>query len=206
MARDNPERQHTGADLPRECLLNPQVRLIGEIGETMLSNMLDQLAKLNGDEEIVAVEISTPGGDAEIGRRMIVEIDLVRERMANTRFVFVGKSAIYSAGTTLMSAFPPADRFLTDEAMLLIHCRQLEKTVELTGPIRGSMPKVEALLQQMETGVELEKEHFERLITGSDVTMDELLEKALYNWYVPAGQALERGLIAGVLSTTEART
>jgi len=194
MARDNP-----GATLQRECVLNPQVRLIGSVDEAMLQAMLDQLASLTGDEDIVAVEISTLGGDAEIGRRMILEMDLVRERLPHCRFVFIGKSAVYSAGTTLMSAFPVRDRFLTAEAMLLIHCRQLEKTVELAGPIRSSLPLVEALCHQIRTGLELEKEHFERLIDGSDVSMEELLEKALYNWYLPAEEALQRRLIGGVV-------
>lgn len=113
--------------------------------------------------------------------------------------MFVGKSAVYSAGTTLMSAFKREDRFLTADATLLIHCRQLEKTVELAGPIRSSLPLVEALRHQIETGIALEKEHFERLIAGSDVTMAELLEKALYNWYVPAENALQQKLVAGIV-------
>jgi ATP-dependent protease ClpP protease subunit len=198
MARDNPVAE-TGAALPRECVLNPQVRLIGEVCDNMLRVMLDQLAKLSGDEEIAAVEISTLGGDAEIGRRMILEMDLARERLPNCRFVFIGKSAVYSAGTTLMAAFPVRDRFMTAEAMLLIHCRQLNKTVELSGPLRSSLPLVQALCHQIKTGIELEKGHFERLIEGSDVTMDELLEKALYSWYLSAQDALQRGLIAGIV-------
>jgi ATP-dependent protease ClpP protease subunit len=198
MAPDNPV-EATGAALPRGCVLNPHVRLIGEVCDDMLRLMLDQLAKLSGDEKIVAIEISTLGGDAEIGRRMILEIDLVRERLPKCRFVFVGKSAVYSAGTTLMSAFPVRDRFLTDEAVLLLHSRQLDKTVHLSGPIRSSLPLAEALCHQIRTGIMLEEQHFARLIEGSDVTMDELLEKALYNWYVPAEDALRRGLIAGIV-------
>jgi ATP-dependent protease ClpP protease subunit len=133
MARDNPGEGNSGAPLPRECVLNPQVRLIGEVSDVMLVKLLDQLAKLTGDEQVVAIEISTLGGDAEIGRRMILEMDLVRERLPECRFVFVGKSAVYSAGTTLMSAFKREDRFLTAEAMLLIHCRQLERPWSFQG-------------------------------------------------------------------------
>jgi ATP-dependent protease ClpP protease subunit len=185
--------------LLRECVLNPRIRLLGDVNEDMLKALLDGLAKLSGEEETVAVEISTVGGDAEVGRRMVLEMDLVRERLPQCRFVFVGKSAVYSAGTTLMSAFNREDRYLTSEAKLLIHCRQLEKTVELSGPIRGSPPKVEALLHQIHTGLTLEKDHFERMIEGSDVTMGELFEKALYNWYLSAQDALQRKLIAGIL-------
>lgn len=197
MARDNPEAGRAAPS--RELVLTPQVRLIGEFNEEKLRALVDQFAKLTGDEETVAIEITTLGGDAEMARRAVLEVDLVRERLPNCRFVFIGKSAVYSAGVTLMAAFPKADRFLTAEATLLIHCRQLDKDLQLSGPMRASLPKVEALCQQIETGIAIEIEHFERLIAGSDVTMDELLEKALYNWYLPAGEAAERGLIAGVL-------
>ena len=98
-----------------------------------------------------------------------------------------------------MAAFPREDRFLTSDAMLLIHCRQLDRTLEISGPMRASIPEIEALCHQMKTGIEVEKRNFARLIEGSDVTMDELLEKALYNWYVPAEEARERGLIGGIV-------
>ena len=65
--------------------------------------------------------------------------------------------------------------------------------------MRASRPKIEALLHQIDTGVELEVQNFHKLIVGSEITIDELLEKALYNWYVPASEAFNRGLIAGVI-------
>ena len=58
---------------------------------------------------------------------------------------------------------------------------------------------MEALLHQIDCGLRLEEENFERLVKGSDVGMDELLENALYNWYVPANEALRRGLVAGLV-------
>jgi ATP-dependent protease ClpP protease subunit len=197
MARDNPAP--VGAPLARTLVLTPRVRLNGEITDDTLRGLLNQLDTLSGDEATVAIEISTLGGDAEIARRMVLEMDLARERLPNVRFVFLGKTAVYSAGVTFMAAFAREDRFLTSDAVLLIHCRQLEKTVELQGPLRGSLPLVEALCHQLKTGIALETENFERLISGSDVDIEELRAKALYNWYVPATEALERGLIAGIV-------
>jgi hypothetical protein len=52
---------------------------------------------------------------------------------------------------------------------------------------------------ELETGIRLEEEAFEKLIVGTDVSMDELLEKALHNWYVPAQEAVELGLVAGIV-------
>ncbi|WP_305095537.1 peptidase S14 [Croceibacterium aestuarii] len=178
----------------------PPVSLLGEVTDESVRTLIEQLrdAEKQG-EDPVTVEISTLGGDAEAARRMVLEIDLARQRLAPRRLLFLGKTTVYSAGVTLMAGFPREDRFLTRDTMLLIHCRQLDETLEISGPLRGSRAKVQALLHQIDIGVKLEVENFQRLIEGSDVTMDELLEKALYNWYVPAEVALERGLVAGLI-------
>ncbi len=85
----------------------------------------------------------------------------------------------------------------------MIHCRKLDKTVELSGPIRSSLPLVEALKAQIETGIALEERNFRRLIDGSDVSLDEVFERALYNWYLDSAAALDRGLVAGVIGQPE---
>lgn len=176
----------------------PHVSLLGEVNEQAVIALLDGLREPAGDGDVI-VEITSPGGDAEMARRMVLEVDLARERLAPRRLVFLGKTIVYSAATTLMSAFPREDRWLTADAMVMIHCRQLDKDLNLSGPIRASLPKVEALRAQLKTGIELETEHFERLISGSDVTMDELLEKGLHNWYLTAREVLDRGLVAGIV-------
>lgn len=164
----------------------------------MAKDLRDRLLDLDQGSDTVAVEMTTLGGDAEMARRMVLDIDQARERLAPRRLVFIGKTVVYSAGVTVMSAFPREDRFLTADAMLLIHCRQLEKTVEIQGPMRASLPEVEALLHQMKTGIDLETRNFERLVAGSQVKLDDLFGKALYNWYVPADEALVLGLVAGI--------
>lgn len=165
----------------------------------MAQTFRDKLAEPVEGDEPIAIEMTTLGGDPEMARRMIFDLDAARERLKPRRIVFHGKSVVYSAGATFMAGFPREDRFLASDAMLLIHCRQLDKTIELQGPIRSNKPLIEALLHEFECGIELEVENFERLIEGSDVAMDELLEKALYNWYIPAREALDRGLVAGIV-------
>lgn len=190
----------TSAELPpRELLHKPQIRLLGEVNENMLLTLLDGLAEAEGGSGPLAIEVTTLGGDAEIGRRIVLELDLARERLQGRRLVFIGKTIVYSAGTTIMSAFPREDRFLSDDAVLLIHTRQLERTVDLSGPIRASLPLVNAVCEQLKLGVRLEEEGFERLIAGSDIVMEELLDKALHNWYVTTDEALERGLVAAIV-------
>lgn len=189
---------------PPAGILAAQVSLTGEFTEEMACSVIDQLRKADDGDDTVTLEVTTLGGDAEFARRVVLEVDLARERIKPRRLLFLGKTVVYSAGVTLMSAFPREDRFLTSDATLLIHCRQLDKTVEISGPMRSSLPQVRSLCHQIELGLEKEEANFRRLIKGSDVTMDELLEKALCNWYVPAEEALERGLIAGVVDPAEA--
>jgi ATP-dependent protease ClpP protease subunit len=189
---------------PPAQILEAQVSLMGEVTEDMACSLIEQLGKVESGDQPVTVEMTTLGGDAEFARRMVLEVDLARERLKPRRLVFLGKTVVYSAGVTLMSAFPREDRFLTSDATLLIHCRQLDKTVEVSGPMRSSLPQVRSLCHQMELGLELEEANFRRLIEGSDVEMDELLGKALCNWYVPAEEALKRGLIAGIVDSQQA--
>jgi len=182
----------------------PQISLVGDIDKFSVERFLDQLGtaeKAGGD---IAVELTTLGGDPEMARRIVLEIDRARARLSG-RFLFLGKTVVYSAGATIMSGFPRADRWLSADAMLMIHCRKLDKTVELSGPIRSSLPLIEALKAQIETGIALEETNFRRLIQGSDVSLEEVFERALYNWYLDAAEALRRGLVAGILSAGTAQ-
>lgn len=186
------------SDVP-SGLLDAQISLIGEVNDQMAGSLIDQLREVDPGEDPVTFEVTTLGGDPEMARRMILEVDLARERLKPRRLVFLGKTTVYSAGVTFMAAFPREDRYLTADATLLIHVRQLEKTVQLSGPMRASLPRLRALCHEVETGKQLEEANFKRLIEGSRVSMDELLEKALYNWYVPAEEAVELGLVAGIV-------
>jgi len=193
MARD----QAPAAAAPT-VLTHPQISLIGEIDKFAVERFLDQLGAAERAGGDVALEVTTLGGDPELARRIVWEIGAARERLGS-RFLFLGKTTIYSAGITIMSAFPCADRWLTADAMLMIHGRQLDKTVEIMGPMRASLPQVESLRAEIETALALEDQGFRRLIEGSDIGFDEIAEKASANWYLPAREALRRRLVAGIL-------
>ena len=190
MARDDP-------GLPA-VLKRPQISLLGTVDEMMLQSLAEQLGNLPDGRDPVALELTTLGGDAELGRRAMLDIQEARARLQPRRFVFLGKTVVYSAGLTLMSGFPREDRYLAADAVLLIHCRQLEQDLKLSGPLRSSLPLLRAKCHELETGIRLEEEAFENLIAGSQVTMDEVLEKGLYNWYVPAEEAVKLELVAGI--------
>jgi ATP-dependent protease ClpP protease subunit len=172
--------------------------LLGELTEDRAADFLSQLAELLRNAATLVVAVTTNGGDAELARRVMLEIDVVRQRLGR-RLVFVGKTQVHSAGVTIMSAFPKRDRYLSRDTTLLIHSRQLEKSVELAGPIVLSMPRIRALLAEMELGLSLEEQSFERLIEGSDIGMDELRRRAPENWYLTAEEAHRRGLVEALL-------
>ena len=191
MARDDTPPQ---LNLPR-----PQARLLGTVGDVMVDTLERQLESPPAGDEPLVIELTTLGGGADSGRRAMLAVEMARKRLAPRRLVFLGKTTVYSAGVTLMSGFPREDRYLAADATLLIHCRQLDQSLSLSGPLRTVLPQLQGKISEIQTGIELEVQAFEKLVEGSDVSMDELLEKALYNWYMPAQEAVDRGLVAGIV-------
>lgn len=180
------------------------IRLLGKVDTDMLRSFLEQLEPLRDAPGPLVVEITTEGGDADTGRRLALEVRLLREARAGRgddgRVCFLGKTVVYSAGVTLMSAFPVEDRWLAADASLLIHERKLDKTVHLSGPLRAVVSVARDLLAEIENGQRLEREGFADLVRGSGIGMDELMRQVgTANWYLSADEALARGLVAGLL-------
>jgi len=179
-------------------LAKPQVRLDGSVGDVMLHAFRDALGAAEEGDGPVVIELSTMGGDADTGRLIATDIRLFRERTGR-RTIFFGKAVVYSAGVTIMAAVPREDRWLSRRTSLLIHCRSLNKTLQLDGALALERVRLEAVLAEIDVGIKLEEDGFRELIAGSDVGMDELLERARSNWYLDADEALDRGLIGGVV-------
>ena len=190
-------RDETRPEPDPEVLDRPQISLVGDIDKYSVQRFHDGLREAEKAGGDVALEGTTEGGDAEMARRLVLDIDAARARLPG-RFLFMGKTAVYSAGVTIMSAFPCRDRWLSPDTMLMIHGRKLEKTVEISGPIRASIAMVEALLAQLKTGIAHEEENIRRLIDGCEINPDEVRAKALHNWYLDAAEAVKRGLVAGL--------
>lgn len=183
--------------LPAEVLY-PTIRLYGTVNEYMLVRFLegiDPFLRQGGGS--LGIELFTGGGEAETGRRINLEIRLAREKGID--LYFIGKTMVYSAGVTIMAAFPPERRYLSRDCALLVHGRNTERTVHLSGPIKASLQHVRTVLHEFEMGLELERKGFAELIDGSRVTMEELSEKAEGNWYLMAKEAVDRGLVAGLI-------
>lgn len=188
----------TAPILSAEQFRNPPIRLSGGVDYAMYENFRQQLATAPL-EGLVVIELSTLGGDPEVARMMGEDVRFHSDLDPNRRFVFLGKAAIYSAGTTFMSFFATENRYLTRGARLMIHERKMGKEMRVEGPLTTCIASLKATLHEIEASIVIQNEGFENLIRGSSVTMDEVLRRAPENWYIEANEALRLGLIAAVL-------
>src|ERR1700710_2857567 len=151
------------------------------------------------DKGLVVIELSTLGGDPEVARMMGEDVRFHSELEPERRFVFLGKAAVYSAGATFMSFFTKENRYLTRGTRIMIHERKLEKKLAINGPLTSCIASVKALLNEIEHSIEIQNEGFQNLICNSEVTMDQLLERAPSNWYLEAQEAKALGLVQDVV-------
>lgn len=177
---------------------NPAILLCGAIDYALYDSFRQQLANAPA-EGLVVTELSTLGGDPEVARMMGEDVRYHSEMEPQRRFVFLGKAAIYSAGTTFMSFFARENRYLTRGTRLMIHERKIAKDLHVEGPLTTCIASVEAMLNELKASIAIQEEGFANLIAGSSVTMDEVLQKAPSNWYIEAQEAQSLGLIEGVL-------
>lgn len=188
----------SGKPLAPEMFRGPAVMLSGPVDYDMYGTFRTQLADAPM-EGLVVVELSTLGGDPEVARMMGEDIRFHSDIAPQRRFVFLGKAAIYSAGTTFMSFFARDNRYLTRGTRLMIHERKLSKTLTIDGPLTTCIATVKATLHEIESSIAIQNEGFENLIRESRVTMEEVLRRAPENWYIEAQEAKELGLIRDVL-------
>lgn len=177
---------------------NPAIMLSDTVDYAMYESFRSQLAHAPA-EGLIVVELSTLGGDPEVARMMGEDVRFHSDLQLERRFVFLGKAAIYSAGTTFMSFFAPENRYLTRGTRLMVHERKLSKQLVIDGPLTTCIATVKATLHEIEASIAIQNEGFENLVRGSSVTMEEVLEKAPSNWYIEANEAQSLGLVAAVL-------
>jgi ATP-dependent protease ClpP protease subunit len=183
----------TAVDFNAPCIL-----LAGPVDFGMYERFRTQLDRAPA-AGLIVIELSTLGGDPEVARMMGEDIRFHSEVDPDRRFVFLGKAAIYSAGVTFMAFFAPSNRYLTRGTRVMIHERKLEKELHLSGPLTTCVPSVEALLNELRQSIAIQNEGFENLVRETQVSMEEVRERAPSDWYLDAQEAFELGLIAGVI-------
>jgi len=94
-------------------LAHPTVRLSGSIDEAAAAFLSQFLPVLDVPGSIV-VEALGSGGDAEVGRRLVQEVRLLRQ-VHGCDMWFLGKTLVASAAVTVMAGFPRDRRNLTKQ-------------------------------------------------------------------------------------------
>jgi ATP-dependent protease ClpP protease subunit len=187
-----------GPILPASAFKKPAVALSGVVDYAMYVAFRAQFDNAS-NQELVVIELATLGGDPEVARMMGEDVRFASEMEPTRRFVFLGKAAIYSAGTTFMSFFVRENRYLTRGSRLMIHERKLSKQLMIDGPLTTCLATVQATLNEIECSIAIQNEGFQNLVLGSSVTLEEVLKRAPSNWYLEAQEAKSLGLIEAVL-------
>ncbi len=178
-------------------LAKPHMRLSGAVDQDMYDSFRRQLEACPATGPIV-IAITTLGGDPEVARTMGDDVRLLREQDGR-EMMFLGKVAVYSAGATFMASFPVDCRFLTEATRLMIHERQMHKTVVVDGPLRSCVAVLKATLHQIEHSILIEEEGFRAIVEGSKVDFETMRDRAPENWYIGCREALKLGLIHDVI-------
>ncbi len=177
----------------------PAIRLYGAVDEAFLGRFLDQLKPLRGRSEPLVLELSTSGGDADVARRIAEEIRLCRE-VGGMDLYFVGKAMVYSAGVMIMAAFPVERRYLSRDAVMLIHEWQIEKEIRFAGPLRVCAATAHDFLAELQVAHKLERQTFTELVNGTRLTLEQLSDQvSKADWYLLAEDARALELVAGLV-------
>ena len=177
---------------------SPAVLLSGPVDYEMYAEFREQFDRAPASG-LVVVELSTLGGDPEVARMMGEDIRYHSDLDPGRRIVFLGKAAIYSAGTTFMSFFARPNRYLTRGTRLMVHERRLVKTLKINGPLSTCVADVKATLSEIEGSIAIQNEGFQNLVLGSEVTLAQVIERAPTNWYIEAQEAKALRLIEDVV-------
>jgi ATP-dependent Clp protease protease subunit len=191
----------TNAEIPPVLaarLAHPTVRLSGAIDEAAAASFLNQILPVLEVPGSIVVELFSPGGDADIGCRLAQEVRLLREAHGRDMW-FLGKTLVASAAVTFMAGFSRDRGWLTRDTTLLIHGRRMMRDLHLEGPLGNCRRMLEEMIADIDNGLRVEDQGFAELIEGSAVSLEEIRRRSYGGWYLTASQALELGLVAGLV-------
>jgi ATP-dependent protease ClpP protease subunit len=177
---------------------NPAILLAGPVDYGMYDRFRQQLDQA-GREGVTVVTLTTLGGDPEVARMMGEDVRFHSHINPGIRLVFLGKTAVYSAGATLMSFFCKENRYLTRGTRIMIHERQHSGDLKLEGALSSCAKTLRGKLAEIEESMVIQQEGFANLAAGSSLSAEEIAEKAVENWYIEATDAQRLGLVETVI-------
>ena len=181
-----------------QSLASPGIRLYGTMDAAMYAEFSEMLSEQAPGGPIV-IALTTMDADPEIARSMAEDIRLLRDR-GRREIIFLGKTAVYSAGVLFMAAFPVGQRYLTRATKLLITENKRAQPIQLAGgSLRSVASQLEHARREIQREIDQEDDDFRAISEGSNVSVQELREKAPGDWYITASEAKAMGLIAEVV-------
>ena len=181
-----------------QSLASPGIRLYGTMDAAMYAEFSEMLSEQAPGGPIV-IALTTMDGDPEIARSMAEDIRLLRDR-GRREIIFLGKTAVYSAGVLFMAAFPVGQRYLTRATKLLITENKRAQPIQLPGgSLRSVASQLEHARREIQREIDQEDDDFRAISEGSNVSVQELREKAPGDWHITASEAKAMGLIAEVV-------
>ena len=176
----------------------PTITLTGAVDYNMYQYFRSCLSNI-APQGLVIVELSTLGGDPEVARMMGEDIRFHSDLRPERRIVFLGKTAIYSAGATFMGFFARQNRYVARGTRLMIHERMITKTLNVQGPLTTCIASLKATIHEIEASIAIQNEGFANLVLGAQISLDDVIARATENWYLEANEALNLGLVEAVL-------
>ena len=181
-----------------QTLANPGIRLYGTLNAEMYAEFTERLSEQEPGGPIV-IALTTMEGDPEIARSMADDIRLLRDR-GRREIIFLGKTAVYGAGVLFMAAFPVSHRYLTRATKVLITENKRAQPIQLAGgSLRSVASQLEHVQREIRREIEQEDQDYRAISEGSNVSVQELREKAPNEWFITASEAKAMGLIAEVV-------
>ena len=208
-ASSEPRRPHAVEIIPADprnpatqpasqTLASPGIRLYGTMDAGMYAEFTEMLAEQAPGGPIV-IALTTMEGDPEIARSMADDIRLLRDR-GRREIIFLGKTAVYGAGVLFMAAFPVSHRYLTRATKVLVTENKRAQPLELAGgSLRSVASQLEHAQREIQREIEQEDDDYRAISEGSNVSVQELREKAPNDRYITASEAKAMGLIAEVV-------
>ena len=194
-----PADPHNPATQPAsQTLANPGIRLYGTLNAEMYAEFTERLSEQEPGGPIV-IALTTMEGDPEIARSMADDIRLLRDR-GRREIIFLGKTAVYGAGVLFMAAFPVSHRYLTRATKVLVTENKRAQPIQLSGgSLRSVASQLEHVQREIQREIEQEDQDYRAISEGSNVSVQELREKAPNEWFITASEAKAMGLIAEVV-------
>lgn len=166
-------------------MAEPIVRLVGDIDEEVVSEVIEKLGRLSHNVEKVTLLIDSDGGSLEEGFRLIDAIRILQNKGIVVKTVATGK--IYSMGFFIYCA--GKERTAYPSARLMSHCARYDGLVESEAYTAADL---RVLLQEME--------YYDRMMKSvlmdagvSSADADQLLTKKDVYFNVP--QAIHLGIV-----------